>query len=118
MQNAYNVAERGVGELARLSHAEVESPEAVLDLCTARGIAFLPFFPLAVGAVGKAQPALAAIAARHGATPAQVALAWLLARSPVMLPIPGTSSVAHLEENWAARKLALTPGEMGEIGAR
>ncbi len=117
VQNAYNVADGGSGELARVSHSAVDSPEAVLDLCTARGIAFLPFFPLAVGDVGKA-PALAAVAARHHATAAQIALAWLLARSPVMLPIPGTGSVAHLEENWAAREIALTPAEMAEIAAR
>jgi pyridoxine 4-dehydrogenase len=116
VQNAYNVAEGGGGELARVSHAAVESPKAVLDLCTAKGIAFLPFFPLAVGDVGKA-PGLAAVAARHGVTTAQVALAWLLARSPVMLPIPGTGSVAHLEENWAARHVRLTPAEMAEIAA-
>jgi aryl-alcohol dehydrogenase-like predicted oxidoreductase len=115
VQNLFNVSGGG-GMLAKMSHAEVESPEAVLDLCTARGIAYLPFFPLAVGNVGKAKPALAAIAEKHGATPAQIALAWLLARSPVMLPIPGTSSVEHLEENWAARGIALSPEEVEAIG--
>ncbi|MDI1480342.1 aldo/keto reductase [Polyangium sp. y55x31] len=111
VQNLYNVA-GGLGSLARATHAEVESPDAVLEACEARGIAYLPFFPLAIGNLGKAHPALDGAAARHGATPAQIALAWLLARSPVMLPIPGTSSIAHLEENWAARKIALTRDEV------
>ena len=119
VQNLFNVG-GGSGALARMTHAEVEGPEDVLALCEAKGIAYLPFFPLGVGALGKPQPALAAAAARHGATPAQIALAWLLARSPVMLPIPGTSSPEHLEENWAARRIALSPEEVSEIatGAR
>ncbi|PCC68628.1 Predicted oxidoreductase [Nannocystis exedens] len=111
VQNLYNMA-GGLGPLARATHAEVESPDAVLAACEARGIAFLPFFPLATGDLGKAHPALAGAAAKHGATPAQLALAWLLARSPVMLPIPGTGSLAHLEENWAARTIALTRDEV------
>ncbi|WP_437886494.1 aldo/keto reductase [Sorangium sp. So ce307] len=115
VQNLFNVACGGGGALAKMAHADVESPEAVLDLSTARGIAFLPFFPLAVGNLGTAKPALAAAAERHGATHAQIALAWLLARSPVMLRIPGTSSVAHLEENWAARRIALEPGEIAAL---
>jgi pyridoxine 4-dehydrogenase len=105
------------GMLAKFSNAEVEAPEAVLDLCSARGIAYLPFFPLAAGKVGEHTPALTAIAARHGASPSQIALAWLLARSPVILPIPGTSSLAHLEENWEARRIALSPEEMEAISA-
>jgi aryl-alcohol dehydrogenase-like predicted oxidoreductase len=115
VQNMFSVAGAG-GMLARLSASEVEAPEAVLDLCSARGIAYLPFFPLAVGNVGEQKPALSAIAKRHGASPAQIALAWLLARSPVILPIPGTSSLAHLEENWDARRIALSPQEMEAIG--
>ena len=115
VQNVFNVVGGG-GTIAKLTHAEVEAPEAVLDLCTARGIAYLPFFPLAVGTVGKQQPALAAIAERHGASPSQIALAWLLARSPVMLPIPGTSSLEHLEENWEARRIALSAEEIAAIG--
>ena len=102
---------------ARMTHALVESPDAVLDLCEARGIAYLPFFPLAVGQVGAERPALLEIAARHGRTVFQVAIAWLLARSKVMLPIPGTGRVAHLEDNWAARTLQLTPDEVAAIGA-
>ncbi len=114
VQNLYN-AGGGSGPLARMTHAEVESPDAVLELCEQRKIAFLPFFPLAVGALGRAHPALDETAARHGATPAQIALAWLLARSPIMLPIPGTSSLDHLEENWAARSIELSPDEVGAI---
>ncbi|EYF07285.1 aldo/keto reductase [Chondromyces apiculatus] len=111
VQNLYNVG-GGLGALAQATHAEVDAPDAVLDACEARGIAYLPFFPLAIGNLGKAHPALDGAAARHGATPAQIALAWLLARSPVMLPIPGTSSIAHLEENWAARAIGLTRDEV------
>ncbi len=115
VQNMFSVAGAG-GMLARYSHSEVEEPEAVLDLCTARGIAYLPFFPLAAGNLDE-QKALAAIAAKHGASPSQIALAWLLARSPVILPIPGTSSTAHLEENWEARRIRLSPSEMKAIGS-
>jgi pyridoxine 4-dehydrogenase len=84
-----------------------EAPEAVLAACEARGIAFLPFFPLAIGALTTGSGALAAAATRHNCTPAQLAIAWLLARSPVMLPIPGTSKVAHLDENLGAVRVAL-----------
>jgi len=119
VQNMFNVG-GGSGQLAKRSHAEVEAPEAVLAACEAHGIAYLPFFPLAVGALGKPQPALAAAAEKYRATPAQIAIAWLLARSPVMLPIPGTSSPEHLQENWEARKIALTEDEVRAIanGAR
>ncbi|PSM31040.1 aldo/keto reductase [Haliangium sp. UPWRP_2] len=115
VQNMFSVAGGG-GMLATLSHAEVEAPEAVLDLCTRRGIAYLPFFPLAVGNVSQQKPALSAIASRHGASVSQIALAWLVSRSPVILPIPGTSSLAHLKENWDARRIALSPQEMEAIG--
>jgi pyridoxine 4-dehydrogenase len=114
VQNMFNVG-GGSSELARMTHAEVEGPEEVLAACEAKGIAYLPFFPLAVGALGKPQPALAAAAEKHRATPAQIAIAWLLARSPVMLPIPGTSSPEHLEENWNARKIELTKDEVEAI---
>ena len=115
VQNLFSVAGGG-GMLAKFSNAEIEAPEAVLDLCSQRGIAYLPFFPLAAGNVAQQKPALAAIADRHGASPSQIALAWLLGRSPVILPIPGTSSLAHLEENWEARRIALSPQEMEAIG--
>jgi pyridoxine 4-dehydrogenase len=119
VQNMFNVG-GGTGELAKMTHAEVEGPEEVLAACEAKGIAYLPFFPLAIGALGKPQPALAAAAEKHRATPAQIAIAWLLARSPVMLPIPGTSSPEHLEENWNARNITLSKDEVDAIakGAR
>lgn len=114
VQNMFNVGGGG-GTLAKMAHAEVEAPEAVLAACEQRGIAFLPYFPLAVGSLGQPHPALDEAAKRHGATAAQIALAWLLARSPVILPIPGTSSPEHLEENWGARLIRLTKGEVDAI---
>jgi len=114
VQNLFNIG-GGSGQLAQLTHAAVEDPEAVLAACEQEGIAYLPFFPLAAGSLGAPSPALAAAAARHQATPAQIAIAWLLARSPVMLPIPGTSSPEHLEENWRARTIALTQDEVEAI---
>jgi aryl-alcohol dehydrogenase-like predicted oxidoreductase len=114
VQNLYNVG-GGAGTLARMTGAEVDAPDAVLALCEARGIAFLPFFPLGSGSLGRPHPALDAVAQRHGASTAQIAIAWLLAKSPVMLPIPGTSSPAHLEENWNARTIALAPDEVASI---
>ena len=117
VQNAYSASSGGGGQLVKITHAEVDDPEAVLELCAARGIAYLPFFPLAVGQAGAEKPALVAVAERHGATVAQIAIAWLLARSKVMLPIPGTGSIAHLEENWAARRIALSPADMAAIAA-
>jgi aryl-alcohol dehydrogenase-like predicted oxidoreductase len=116
VQNLYSVSGGG-GDVARMTHAEVESPEQVLDMCSSRGIAFMPFFPLGMGAHAKPGAAVAAAAERHRATPAQIALAWLLARSPVMLPIPGTSRPEHLEENWASRSIRLTPDEVQSIAA-
>lgn len=114
VSNIYNVAGGG-GPLAQMTHSEVESPEAVLDLCRQRNIPFLPYFPLAVGNVSATRPALVDLAKKLGATPAQVAIAWLLARSPVVLPIPGTSSVDHVEENWKARTLALDEKDVEAI---
>jgi pyridoxine 4-dehydrogenase len=114
VQNMFNVSGGG-GAVAKLAHAEVDDPEGVLDLCTRHKIAYLPFFPLAVGNVARAKPVLSAIAATHGASTAQIALAWLLARSPIMLPIPGTGSVEHLEENWDARRIALSADELAAI---
>ncbi len=115
VQNMFSVAGGG-GMLARYTHSEIKNPEAVLDLCAARGIAYLPFFPLAAGKIGEEKTALAKIAKRHYASPSQIAIAWLLARSPAILPIPGTSSPVHLEENWDARRIALSPEEMVAIG--
>jgi pyridoxine 4-dehydrogenase len=98
VQNHYNVADR--------------ASEDVLRFCQEEGIAFLPYFPLATGELAESGTALAEIAAGHGATPAQVALAWLLQHSPVTLPIPGTSSVAHFDENRDAAELELEDDEL------
>jgi len=115
VQNLYNIG-GGTGQLARMTHAEVESPDAVLAACEARRIAFLPFFPLGAGTLdARPNPAVAAAAARHGATPAQIAIAWLRARSPVILPIPGTSRPDHLEDNWNARLIQLDADEVAGI---
>ncbi|MBO2457475.1 aldo/keto reductase [Actinomadura violacea] len=96
VQNRYNLLDR--------------EHEPVLTACEAAGIAFLPWRPVAAGASG-AQAEIAAVAAEIGATPTQVALAWLLGRSPVILPIPGTTRIDHLEENLAAADLRLTPAQ-------
>jgi pyridoxine 4-dehydrogenase len=101
VQNRYNLTDRG--------------SEAVLDFCEREGIGFIPWFPLATGDLARSGGPLDEIAARHDATPGQVALAWLLARSPVMLPIPGTSSVEHLEENVAAAELRLSDEELATL---
>ncbi len=98
VQNLYNLANRGA--------------EDVLDYCEQQGIGFIPWFPLAAGDLAQPGGPLAEAAEKHEATPGQVALAWLLHRSPVMLPIPGTGSVAHLEENVAAADLSLTADEV------
>jgi len=93
--------------------------EETLNFCEKEGIGFLPWYPMAGGKLLRPDPpsaqALAQIAARHSVTVAQLSLAWLLQRSPVMLPIPGTSKVAHLEENIAAAALKLIPEEIAEI---
>jgi aryl-alcohol dehydrogenase-like predicted oxidoreductase len=102
VQNEYNLEER--------------ESEDVLDLCDREGIGFIPWFPLAVGRLAEPGGPLDRIAAAHDATPGQIALAWLLARSPVMLPIPGTSSVEHLEENQAATRVQLSDDDVREIG--
>lgn len=114
VQNMFNIAGGG-GAFAQRTHSAVDDPEGVLALCEQRGIAFLPYFPLASGSLAKRQPTLDAVAKKYAATPAQIALAWLLARSPVVLPIPGTSSLEHLEENWRARTFHLTQEEVAEI---
>jgi aryl-alcohol dehydrogenase-like predicted oxidoreductase len=90
--------------------------EPVLDRCTELGIPYLPFFPLAMGRVG-GDAGLTSVAAARGVSPAQVAIAWLLRRSPVVLPIPGTSRIAHLEQNIAAAALQLTDADLQVLGA-
>ncbi|MFH9089926.1 MULTISPECIES: aldo/keto reductase [unclassified Streptomyces] len=102
VQNLYNVAQR--------------DSEDVLRYAEANDIAFLPWFPLATGQLARPGGPLARIAARLAASPSQVALAWLLHRSPVVLPIPGTSSVEHLEENVAAAALKLTQADYDALG--
>jgi pyridoxine 4-dehydrogenase len=89
----------------------VRTSEALLDKVAEEGIAFIPWFPLAGGPLSASDGPLQRIAADHHATPSQLALAWLLKRSPVVLPIPGTSSVAHLEENVAAAGITLSDAE-------
>jgi pyridoxine 4-dehydrogenase len=103
VQNLFNLADRDA--------------EPLLDHCTEHGIAFIPWFPLATGQLSKDDGPLAEASRRHGATPSQLALAWLLKRSPVMLPIPGTSSVEHLESNTAAAGIELTDDELEALTA-
>jgi len=100
VQNRYNLVERH-------TVTKPQPPDQVLEHCEREGIAFIPWFPLFAGDLAKPRGPVARVARRLHATPAQVALAWLLRRSPVMLPIPGTSSVKHLEENVAAALLEL-----------
>jgi aryl-alcohol dehydrogenase-like predicted oxidoreductase len=107
VQNRYNVADRGADD--------------VLALCEKEQIAFIPWGPLAQQAQASAAPskqlvALQAVAKARNIDIEEAALAWLLARSPVMLPIPGTSKVAHLEDNVGAAKIKLTPQEMAQVG--
>jgi len=94
---------------------EDRAAEEVLDACGERGIGFIPWFPLASGNLLREGSPLEEIAARHGASPAQIALTWLLRRSEVMLPIPGTSSVDHLENNLAAAEIELSDAEVAEL---
>ena len=103
VQNRYNLEDR--------------RSEDVLRRCEELGIGFIPWFPLATGDLARSGAPLDRIARAHDATPAQIALAWLLARSPVMLPIPGTSSVEHLEENMRSAEIQLSADEVGEIGS-
>jgi pyridoxine 4-dehydrogenase len=101
VQNRYSVADRG--------------SEDVLEYCEKEKLGFIPWFPLAAGRVSGANSPLSRVAASLSATPSQLALAWLLARSPVMLPIPGTSKVEHLEENVAAVNLKIDANRMQEL---
>jgi pyridoxine 4-dehydrogenase len=103
VQNLFNYADR--------------SAEPLLEVCAAEGIGFIPWFPLATGQLSGEGSPLADAAVEHGVSPAQLALAWLLRRSPVMLPIPGTSSVAHLEDNVAAAAIELSDEEFDRLDA-
>ena len=101
VQNKYNLVDRG--------------SEDVLDYCEKHAIGFIPWFPLAAGDLAKPGSLLDGIAKKHGASPSQIALAWVLKRSPVMLPIPGTGKVAHLEENVAAANITLSDSEFDTL---
>jgi pyridoxine 4-dehydrogenase len=101
VQNMYNLTNRGADD--------------VLDYCEQNGIGFIPWFPLAAGDLAKPGGPVADAAEAHDATPGQIALAWLLQRSPVMLPIPGTGSVDHLEENAGAAEIELTDDEVAQL---
>jgi aryl-alcohol dehydrogenase-like predicted oxidoreductase len=101
VQNRYNLVDR--------------TSEAVLDYCTKHGIGFIPWYPLAAGDLARPGSLLDKIAHAHGATPSQIALAWVLKRSPVMLPIPGTSQASHLEENVAAVNVALSADDFASL---
>ncbi|WP_043732867.1 aldo/keto reductase [Nocardia asiatica] len=103
VQNLYNLANR--------------ADEDVLNYAEQENIGFIPWFPIATGELAAPGGPLAAISAEHGASPAQLALAWLLRRSPVVLPIPGTSSVAHVEENTAAARITLSDEEFEALSA-
>jgi pyridoxine 4-dehydrogenase len=102
VQNRYSVTDR--------------KSEEVLDACERNGLGFLPWYPLASGVLSQ-RTRLKEMAERYDATPAQIALAWLLERSPVMLPIPGTSSLAHLEENMAAAQIQLSDDDFAALAA-
>ena len=101
VQNRYSITDRG--------------SEDVLEYCEKEKIAFIPWFPLAAGRVSDSESPITRVAAQWKATPSQVALAWLLARSPVILPIPGTSKVEHLEENVAAAQLTIDANKLREL---
>jgi pyridoxine 4-dehydrogenase len=101
VQNLYNLTSR--------------KSEDVVDYCVREGLGFIPWFPIAAGKLAEPGGPVDEIAKAHDATPAQVALAWLLARAQIMLPIPGTASVAHLEENIAAAQLQLSRDEVDEL---
>jgi pyridoxine 4-dehydrogenase len=104
VQNHYNLGDQSAAD--------------VLDYCEAQGIGFIPWYPLAAGGLADGGGALGKLAAAKGATPSQVALAWLLKRAKVMLPIPGTGKVAHLEENVAAAAISLTDAEFGSLAGK
>ena len=103
VQNHYNLRDR--------------SSDRLIDICTEAGMAFIPWYPLAAGRLANPNSLLARIAQSHGATPSQISLAWLLQRSPAMLPIPGTSSIAHLEENLAAASIRLTSDDFRTLAS-
>jgi pyridoxine 4-dehydrogenase len=114
VQNRYNLADRAVRPGTLATSIGYDSQD-VLEACEGQSIAFIPFSPLARGSLADPGGPVAELAQRYDATGAQIALAWLLARSEVMLPIPGTSSVEHLEENVAAAGVELSDEELAEL---
>ncbi|MEH3053275.1 MAG: aldo/keto reductase [Patulibacter minatonensis] len=104
-----------VATVQNLYNLTTRQHEDVVDYCEEHGIGFIPWFPIASGQLAQDGGPLAQIADEHGATPAQLSLAWLLKRSPVILPIPGTSKVAHLEQNVAAAEIDLTDDEFAAL---
>ena len=108
------MAQTEIVTVSNLYSVGQRTDDPVVDRCTERGIAYLPFFPLAMGKIGR-ESVVAAVAERLDTTASVVALAWLLQRSPVMLPIPGTSKVGHLEENLSAAALTLTAADLAEL---
>ncbi|WP_158815623.1 aldo/keto reductase [Methylocapsa sp. S129] len=104
VQNLYNLADR--------------SSESVLDYCESHGVGFIPWYPLAAGDLARPGSVLDGIAKKNGASPSQIALAWVLKRSPVMLPIPGTGKVSHLEENVAAAGITLSDADFKALDAQ
>jgi len=103
VQNHYNLRDR--------------SSDRLVDICAEAGIAFIPWYPLSAGRLASPNSRLARIAQRHSASPSQISLAWLLQRSPAMLPIPGTSSIAHLEENLASAQIRLNLDEFRTLSS-
>src|ERR1700745_592004 len=103
VQNHYNLRDR--------------SSDRLIDLCAEAGMAFIPWYPLAAGRLASPSSLLGRIAQSHGATPSQISLAWRLQRSPAMLPIPGTSSIAHLEENLASASIRLSADEFRTLAS-
>ena len=103
VQNRYNLRDR--------------SSDRLIDICAEAGIAFIPWYPLAAGRLASPDSALARIAQRHGATSSQISLAWLLQRSPAILPIPGTSSITHLEENLTSASIRFTSEEFQTLAS-
>lgn len=112
VQNHYNLSNRSA------EHMDSAESERMIDLCAQQGIGFIPWAPLTAGRLAQPGAALDEIARNHHATPSQVAIAWLLQRSTSMLPIPGTASVKHLEENALGAELRLTPEEYTLIDQR
>ena len=109
VQNHYNLAMR------ESEHMTAAESEEMIDLCARQGIGFIPWSPLAFGELARSGGAIDQIAKRHNAQPGQIALAWLLKRSSTMLPIPGTSSVKHLEENVVGATIKLSQEEFDTI---